>query len=319
MNRPPRESITAPTLLIAGASGFVGGHVRREAERRKVDLRLMSHRRPVSPSVSGPRTVPADLSDPATLRGVCEGVDILIHCASRIGGTAEANEAVNARGTAALVTEARRAGVSRIVYLSTTSVYGRGTFRGSRPEELTRNPGSFTSHTRARAEDAVLAAGGVVLRPHLVYGEGDMWVGPGVGRLLRTLPGTVAGWPSRMSLIAVRELAGLLVATALAPASALTASVYHAAHPVPVTAEALLRALAGCIGTPWAERELTVEQARAVLAENDQDLSALDMLTTDHVFDSTPLWADVRSDPGAGFDHDFRHTAHWYRRTLQST
>ncbi|MFD7603548.1 NAD-dependent epimerase/dehydratase family protein [Streptomyces mirabilis] len=328
-----------PTILITGAAGFVGGHVTREAARYRADLRLMSHRSPLlgsgPPTQEGPpphegpptqersagqdgaRVVRADLTDPASLRGVCDGVDVLIHCASQIGGDVEANEAVNARGTAALVEEARRAGVARIVQLSTASVYGRGTFRGDRPEELRRNPGSPTSRTRAAAEDTVLAAGGVVLRPHLVYGEGDRWVVPGLTRMLRVLPGTVEGWPARSSAIAVPELAALLVATALAPAADLTASVYHATHPEPLPVDTLLRAVAECTGADWPGRELTVDRARAVLAEHGVPPSGLDMFTTDHVFDSTPLWSDLRRAPGAGFDTDFPLAAPWYRKALR--
>ncbi|MFC9631251.1 NAD-dependent epimerase/dehydratase family protein [Streptomyces mirabilis] len=328
-----------PTILITGAAGFVGGHVTREAARYRADLRLMSHRIPLlgsgPPTQEGPpphegpptqerpaghdgaRVVRADLTDPASLRGVCDGVDVLIHCASQIGGGAEANEAVNTRGTAALVEEARRAGVARIVQLSTASVYGRGTFRGDRPEELRRNPGSPTSRTRAAAEDTVLAAGGVVLRPHLVYGEGDRWVVPGLARMLRVLPGTVKGWPARSSAIAVPELAALLVATALAPAADLTASVYHATHPEPLPVDTLLRAVAECTGADWPDRELTVDRARAVLTEHGVPPSGLDMFTTDHVFDSTPLWSDLRRAPGAGFDTDFPLAAPWYRKALR--
>lgn len=328
-----------PTILITGAAGFVGGHVTSEAARQRADLKLMSHRSPLSDSghpsdfgplphdgplphggpstQDGPRVVRADLTDPASLRGVCDGVDVLIHCASQIGGSIEANEAVNARGTAALVEEARRAGVARIVQLSTASVYGRGTFRGSRPEELPRNPRSATSLTRAVAEDAVLAAGGVVLRPHLVYGEGDGWVVPGLTRMLRALPGTVAGWPARVSVIAVPELAALLVATALAPAADLTASVYHATHPVPLPVDTLVRAVADCTGIDRPDRELTADQARAVLAEKGVPPSGLDMFTTDHVFDSGPLWSDLCRAPGAGFDTDFPLAVPWYRKVLR--
>jgi nucleoside-diphosphate-sugar epimerase len=303
-----------PTILITGAAGFVGGHVTREAARRQAELRLLTHRSPLSDS--GARVVRADLTEPASLRGVCDGVDVVIHCAGQIGGSAEANEAVNARGTAALVAEARRAGVARVVQLSTASVYGRGTFRGSRPEELTRNPRSPTSRTRAAAEDTVLAAGGIVLRPHLVYGEGDAWVVPNLTRMLRLLPGTVAGWTSRASVIAVPELARLLVATALAPAADLTASVYHATHPEPVTIDNLLRAVAACTATDWPERELTAEQARAFLSDNGIPPSGLDLLTTDHVFEGAALWSDLRQAPGAGFDTDFPDAAPWYRKTL---
>lgn len=317
-----------PTILITGAAGFVGGHVAREAAVHRGDLRLMSHRSPLpdsappshqgSPARDGARVVRADLTDPVSLRGVCDGVDVLIHCASQIGGDAEANEAVNARGTAALIEEAHRAGVARIVQLSTASVYGRGTFRGDRPEELTRNPRSPTSLTRATAEDAVLAAGGVVLRPHLVYGEGDRWVVPGLTRMLRTLPGTVEGWPARTSVIAVPELAALLVAVALAPAADLTASVYHATHPEPLPVGTLLRAVAECTGIDWRDRELTAGQARAVLVEKGVPPSGLDMFTTDHVFDSARLWADLRRAPGAGFDTDFPLAAPWYRKAPQA-
>ncbi|MFE3993934.1 NAD-dependent epimerase/dehydratase family protein [Streptomyces goshikiensis] len=340
-----------PTIMITGAAGFIGGHVAREAERRGgLTLRLMSHRRPptataatataptataptataaADPATAGPgsgagagvpgrRTVRADLSDPGSLRGVCEGVDVLLHCASQIGGTPEANEAVNARGTAALMAEARRAGVSRVVYLSTASVYGRGAFRAARPEDLVRNPGSPTSGSRAHAEDAVLAAGGVVLRPHLVLGDGDRWVVPGLARILRALPGTVEGWAARTSVITAHDLARLLLGAGLAPAGDLTASVYHAAHPVPVTVRTLLGAVAAVAGPaadPAAE-DLTAVRARELLAARGIAAQGLDMLTSDHWFDSDPVWRDLRCTPGPDFEAAFKELAEGYRRAL---
>lgn len=328
-----------PTIMITGAAGFIGGHVAREAERRGgLSLRLMSHRRPPAgaagagpgpdpgAAVPGHRTVRADLSDPGSLRGVCEGVDVLLHCASQIGGTPEANETVNARGTAALMAEARRAGVSRVVYLSTASVYGRGAFRAARPEDLVRNPGSPTSGSRAHAEDAVLAAGGVVLRPHLVLGDGDRWVVPGLARILRALPGSVEGWAARTSVITAHDLARLLLGAGLAPAGDLTASVYHAAHPVPVTVRTLLSAVAAVAGQaadpaagpaagPAAE-DLTAVRARELLAARGIPGQGLDMLTSDHWFDSDPVWRDLRCTPGPDFEAAFKELAESYRRAL---
>ncbi|WP_042432111.1 NAD-dependent epimerase/dehydratase family protein [Streptacidiphilus anmyonensis] len=307
------------TVLITGAAGFLGRHVVEEAARQEAVLRLMSHRRPAVSTGPDCAVVCADLRDPESLRGVCEGIDVVMHCASYIGGSAQNNEAVNAQGTRNLVAEAGRAGVSRLVYVSTASVYGRGAFRGATPGELTRNPASPTSASRAAAEDAVLAAGGLVLRPHLVYGVGDAWVVPGVSRLLRALPGTVEGWAARLSLVSVHELARLVVAAGLAPAADLTTGTYHASHPAPVTATTLLRAVADCAGLPWPQCDLTDCQADGMLAADPRSLHALDMLRTDHWFDSVPLWRDLRLTPGPGFEAAFAQAAPWYRCALSES
>ncbi|MFF5976411.1 NAD-dependent epimerase/dehydratase family protein [Streptomyces sp. NPDC012769] len=300
-------------ILITGAGGFIGARVTVEAARAGGSLTLMSHHRPPRPPAEGrARIVRADLADPDSLHGLCDGADVLLHCASLIGGTPEANEAVNARGTAALVADAQRAGVSRIVYLSTASVYGRGIFRCARPEQLPRRPQSPTSRTRAEAEDAVLAAGGIVVRPHLVYGPGDAWVVPGLTRLLRTLPGTPTGWDARLSVISVTELAALLVAVGLAPRERLSSSVYHAAYPEPVTASALLAAVADRTAPPPARPSISLAHARALPTENGAATRALDLLATDHWFDSTPLWTDLDRTPGGGWEQDLTRMKEWY-------
>ncbi|MDI3390403.1 NAD-dependent epimerase/dehydratase family protein [Streptomyces sp. B-S-A8] len=303
------------TVMIAGAAGFVGRHAAAEAARHGAALTLMSHRR-IPPRPGGRtavRHVRGDLMAPDSLRGVCDGVDVLLHCASQIGGAPEANDLVNARGTAALVAEARRAGVSRIVYLSTASVYGRGVFRGARPEEIERRPASPTSRSRAAAEDIVGAAGGFVLRPYLVYGPGDQWVVPGLLRLLRALDGAAADWDARLSVISVTELAALLVAVGLAPRERLSAPAYHAAYPAPVRASELLRAVADGTGAGPAWPRVSLAGARARLREDRAAPGALDMLATDHWFGSETVWADTgRQVPGPAQDLDFPRMREWY-------
>ncbi len=304
-----------PTVVITGAAGFIGRHVVREAERRGLTLRLTTHHTEVRAGAPGTTVVPADLTDPASLRGLCDGADALLHCASQIGGPDARCEAVNARGTAALVAEARRAGVGRVVHLSTAAVYGRGTFRRARPQDLDRAPVSATSRTRAAGEDAVLAAGGTVVRPHLVYGEGDTRVVPALARLLRGLPGTVEGWRARVSLIAAEDLAHALVAAALAPAERLTAPVYHACHPEPVPWHTVLSAVADLASVPRPHRDLTLDEAHAWCRERGVPRHDLDMLVTDHWFDGAPLWADLDHTPGS-FGERFAPYESWYRRTL---
>ncbi|WST48739.1 NAD-dependent epimerase/dehydratase family protein [Streptomyces avidinii] len=134
----------------------------------------------------------ADLADEQSLRGVCEGADVLLSLASYIGPDADRCAAVNSAGAAALVAEARRAGVGRIVHLSTCAVYGPGPHRGQDVGELAPAPVSPASAGRLAGEGPVLDAGGLVLRAGLVLGRGDRWPWR---RCLDTLA-TVPGWVS---------------------------------------------------------------------------------------------------------------------------
>lgn len=310
----------AAGLLITGAGGFIGSRVARRAGRLPDGpaLRLLAHRRTLPSARRAADVVVGDLGDPGSLRGLCEGVETIVHSASLIGGNDEEREAINVRGTEALVEEAQRAGVSRIVYVSTASVYGRGTFRDARAEDLVRNPGSPTSRTRAAAEDIVLAAGGMVLRPHLVYGTEDRWVGPGLIALVRAIGGSVRGWPAWMSAIDVDDLAQVVLETALAPRDRLKKSVYHANHPQPTTAGTLLRRFAGLAGFPLSEGMLTYEQAAERLRAAGRSTHALDMMVTDHWFESNQLWSDLGVVPGAGFEEGIARHAAWYRATLHA-
>ncbi|MGW0362609.1 NAD-dependent epimerase/dehydratase family protein [Streptomyces sp. NPDC002990] len=305
-----------PKVVITGATGFIGRHVVRDAQRRRLPLRLVAHRTEPPATPHGTEIVSADLRDPDSLRGVCDGADVLLHCASQIGGSRVLCEAVNARGTRALVDDARRSGVSRIVYLSTAAVYGRGVFRQARPEDLARAPLSDPSRTRAAAEDSVLAAGGIVLRPHLVYGVDDTRVVPAMLRMAAALPGTVEGWSARTSAVAAEDLARAIVTAGLAPAERFTASVYHANHPRPEPWSAVLRAVAATAAVPWPRTDLTYREASAFLEARGRSPHDLDMVTTDHWFDSDPLWRDLACDPGPGFPGRFPRYAPWYRQLL---
>jgi nucleoside-diphosphate-sugar epimerase len=308
-------------VMITGAGGFIGRRVVHSATQflPQAQLRLVAHARPLPNRRSVNATVvAANLAAPSTLHGLCDGVDLLFHCASRIGGTHEECAAVNTLGTQALMAEARRAGVPRIVYLSTASVYGRGIFRNARVEDLKPAPSSATSRSRAEAERAVLAAGGVVARPYLVYGTGDRWVVPTLLRLLRTLPAEARQWPANLSLIDVDDLSRAIVSIGLAPAAHLTGNVYHANHPQPVRCSDLLAALRAVADLPKSDMTLGHEQDHQRLQHSGESVHALDMIATDHWFDSTPLWKDTSCDPGYGFNERFPRHIEWYRHRSNS-
>ncbi|MFJ5832805.1 NAD-dependent epimerase/dehydratase family protein [Streptomyces sp. NPDC093089] len=332
-----------PRILITGSTGFIGGRVAATAAALPDvgHLRLLA-RRPLPPAAPAPatgaalrpaggsagqernqdgrpdfETVVGDLRDPASLHRACAGVDVLIHCASAIGADEETARSVNDEGTRALVDAAVRAGVTRIVALSTASVHGRGPFRAAAPGTLPLAPGSTTSRTRAAGERHVLAAGGAVLRPHLVYGVGDRQLVPGLVRLLAELPGPLDAGASLHSVTGVDGLARALLGAALserAPAGA-----YYVAHPEPVPVAELLAPcealLAGRAGPPRGPA-VGIAEARALLADVPFALHHLAMLATDHWFDDDRPRREWAHDPGPNYTTGIAAPMNWYREFL---
>ncbi|MFI9614920.1 NAD-dependent epimerase/dehydratase family protein [Streptomyces sp. NPDC052023] len=309
-------------ILVTGGTGFIGSHVvpllrAASAAPHGPALRLLTHRRP-GPGTTGAglETVHGDLADPASLHGVCDGVGTVLHLAARIGGTPEECRTVNEEGTRALLAEAARAGVRRIVQLGTAAVYGDGPHRGEPEGRIAEAPLSPTSRTRLAGERLVLAAGGTVVRPYLVYGEGDTWVVPGIVQLLRRLPHWVDGAGSRLSLISAPVLARALAELALAP-QAPAAGVLHAAHPEPVTLRELVTTVCGALDLPLPSGELALDEAlRRLDAHGPGARRPLALVAVDRWYDSGALWSQLTTGPGAPFAVAFKECAPWYRRAL---
>jgi nucleoside-diphosphate-sugar epimerase len=259
--------------------------------------------------------VRADLTDPASLKGLCEGIDAVVHCASLVGADAPSLRTVNDLGTRALIDEALRHGVRRVVYVSTAAVYGRGPFRRAEPADLVQAPASATSRTRAAAERHVLAVGGTVLRPHLVYGAGDRWVVPGLAGLVRFLGAGVA-CPSVHSAVDVGALGEVAVAAALAEHD--VPAVLHVNHPRPVSTSALIDLVRGPLDLPEGE-SLPLRRAREIADGFPPALHHLEMLATDHWFSSDRVWQELGCDPGPAPATGLAAHLGWYGSLLRES
>ena len=120
-------------VLVTGANGFLGRHLVAELRRRGQPVRALL--RPGTPSPfdtddAGIAHAFADLRQPATVAGAAEGCAAIIHAAA-LASVNPARDpavwAVNLAGTEAVLREARRAGVGRLVYVGTANVFGFGT------------------------------------------------------------------------------------------------------------------------------------------------------------------------------------------------
>ena len=120
-------------VLVTGANGFLGRHLVAELRHRGQPVRALL--RPGTPAPfnaadTGITYHSADLARPATLAGAAEGCAAIIHAAALASVNPARNPALwtaNLGGTEAVLREAQRAGVGRLVYVGTANVFGFGT------------------------------------------------------------------------------------------------------------------------------------------------------------------------------------------------
>lgn len=311
--------------MVTGATGFIGSAVLGELARRRdapdggrfPRIRVVGRRLPPEAAALVDEWVPGDLADPATLRGVCEDADVLLHLASSLDAAEDKCAAVNVRGTADLMGEAERAGTGRIVHLSTAAVYGPGPHAGIAVNEVEPAPVSSASRTRLAGEAYALAAGATVLRPGLVVGRGDRWVVPAYAALVDAVPASWEGGRGLHSVVAVEDLARLIVHVGCLSRLP-EGRVWHAGHPEPVSTGDLLSALADHRVLPAVSGEMAwnecVDGLRA--SGSGESERVFSLLTLDHWYDSRAVWRAAGCHPGPGPLARLAGMASWYRSWL---
>ncbi|WP_410870345.1 NAD-dependent epimerase/dehydratase family protein [Nocardia sp. A7] len=170
------------TVLVTGATGFVGGAIARGLVARGVPVRAMVRDSAAAPD--GVEVAVADLADAAALAAAVSGVRAVVHAAALLGEFGRPAEffAVNVAGTDRLMQEASAAGVRRFVFIGSPSALmapDGGDQVGI--DETVPYPSRFLNsycETKALAEQLVLKADApgfttCSLRPRAVWGPGD--------------------------------------------------------------------------------------------------------------------------------------------------
>lgn len=115
-------------VLVTGATGSIGFVlVKRLRENGQLVRALVRNPDRAVYLREDPNVeiISADLTRPDSLRGCAEGCSLVYHCAADLGLYHWARSyATNVTGTQAMVEEVARAGVERLVYISTIGVYG---------------------------------------------------------------------------------------------------------------------------------------------------------------------------------------------------
>ncbi len=231
-------------VLVTGGAGYIGTELVSQLLARGDDVvvvdRFYFGREPLAPHDGAIRTIRGDVRefDPRWL----DGVDAVSHLAGLSNDpTAEYNPAanweMNALATERLARACVEAGVERLVFGSSASLYD-GIGPGMYDEAAEVAPRGAYSISKKFAEDALLAAAGpsfspVVLRQGTVYGYSarmrfDLVVNTFVkdALLYRTLFLHGGGWQWR-PLVDVRDVARAHVAVLDAPRERVHAQIFN--------------------------------------------------------------------------------------------
>jgi len=160
-------------IFIAGGTGFVGGHLKRELLKHGHDLRLLVHKR--SPAgEGGVEQVEGDVTCLESFVHALNDCDAAVNLAGIIrefpsrGATFER---LHVQATANMLAAATQAGIRRYLQMSAL---------GTRADAI-----SDYHKTKFRAEELVRSSGldWTILRPSLIYGPGDAFITMLAGQL----------------------------------------------------------------------------------------------------------------------------------------
>jgi dihydroflavonol-4-reductase len=185
------------TVLVTGATGFVGSHVARELRERGEEV----------------RDARTELLDPKALEEAVAGCDSVVHVAALYSFDAPAAqiELVNVEGTRNLIAAAEKAGVRRFLFTSTAGTCGPVPGRMATEED---EPPAWElavayKRTKLAAERLARDAGAIVVNPTAPIGDGDHKPTP-TGRMVANvargrMPAYLA--TTGLNLVDVRDVA----------------------------------------------------------------------------------------------------------------
>lgn len=167
------------TVLVCGGTGFIGGRlVEALAMRSKARVKVLARNYARLSGVSrfNVEIVPGDVTDRASLAAAMAGCDYVLNCTY---GAREAARPINVDAVGIIVETAAKAGVRRVVHLSTLSVYGLppdGELTEDSPHRAPRS--HLYGYTKLEGEELGFAKAKElnvdfrVLQPTVVYGPG---------------------------------------------------------------------------------------------------------------------------------------------------
>jgi nucleoside-diphosphate-sugar epimerase len=330
--------------LVTGGGGFLGQYIVEALVARGARVRSFGRGEYPQLRAQGVEVVRGDIIDLAAVAAACHGVDCVFHAAAApgIGMRASIYDEVNRGGTENVLAGCREAGVGRLVYTSSPSVVFAGRDQCGVDERapydfawMTANR-AYYSLSKARAEQAVLAANGATLktcalRPHLIWGPGDTQLIPRLieraraGRLRRIGDGT-----NRVDIVYVENAAEthLQAADVLESVnSPVAGKAYFLSQGKPVNCWDWIDEILALVDLPPVRKSISTRAAMRIgraceliyrllrlRSEPPMTRFLASQLAKSHWFDIGAAERDFGYRPRVSIEEGMRHLGEWLRR-----
>ncbi len=319
----------AGVIAVTGANGFVGRALCLDATRRGMSVRALTRAECALPA-GVENIVVGEVDGDTQWEHALSGCDVVIHLAARVHIMHDTSRdplaefrRINTAGTIRLAQCAIRAGVRRLVNVSSIGVNGPSTQGESEfTDQDAADPHNPYSLSKWEAEQALqmIHSEGILevvtVRPPLIYG-------PGVGgNFLRLMGAVYRGIPLPLGLtrnfrdlLYVGNLTDFLLVCAIHPRA--TGNTYLVSDGSPVSTHTLLRGLARALAVP--SRLFSVPPFLLQWMGNMTGYTAeFQRLLSSLRVDSSKVQRDLDWYPTYTLRQGLQATADWYLASLKN-
>ena len=255
--------------LVTGASGLLGSHIVEKLRAAGRPVRVLVRRDTDRTwlKTQGVEFCEGDVTDAASLRAACRGVEVVYHSAAKVGdwGPWEDFQRITIDGTRHLVEAAVEAGVRRFVHISSISTYGYHTRDITVDESWELGYGlyrwAYYSKSKCEAERIVWEAHRdkrievTVIRPAWIYGPRDRATIARLAGMIRAGRAKILGrGDNRLNVVYAGNVAEAAILAAESPAAA--GEAFNASNDGEITQQRYFDLLAEALGAPRVTRRV---------------------------------------------------------------
>ncbi|UAA37500.1 NAD(P)-dependent oxidoreductase [Paraneptunicella aestuarii] len=300
-------------VAITGANGFIGSTALKKLKAHGLNVRPIFHNQ-LPDDATDYDYICCDISNNASINGVFNDIDTILHLANYVGNDESLAQKVNVQGSQNIVEEARRAGVRRIIYVSNASVYEGPTHKGIKESEVACKPESLTSITKLQAEHTILEfEESAILRPLFIYGTGDKWFIPSIATFCKAGLPPINEGKALLSVISIDTLADYLLRLIQCPDS--TDGIFHVSEP-PVELKKVIQYCENKLALEGSNSTIDLESAYEKLTKYGVRKHQLELIASDHYYNCDRINNLLQWAPENTFDSAIDKYSNWYEKVF---